>query len=474
MKEKISLTIFNTEKRKKEKIALAPGQDKLRIYTCGPTVYHYAHIGNFRTYVFEDLLRRTLKYFGFPVIQVMNLTDVDDKTIRGALAASLSLDAYTQKFKEAFFEDLKTLLIEPAEVYPEATAYIPQMIKMIETLLEKGVAYISEDRNVYYSIKTFPCYGRLSHLKLEDLQAGASKRVARDEYEKEEVTDFVLWKHYDSKRDGAIFWESPFGKGRPGWHLECSAMAISLLGETIDIHVGGVDNIFPHHENEIAQSEACSGHLFVRYWLHAEHLIVDGKKMSKSLGNFYTLRDLLQKGYSGREIRYLLLQAHYRTQLNFTFEGLEAARHSLKRIADFIERLRRIDQEGKFSLHDLIDRRKLLFEKALADDLNISLALASLFELIREVNTLCDLEKVSKKDAEALLHFFAKLEEVLSIFPLGEEHQLVPAHIQEAFNRREAARKEKNWKEADSWRDFMQAQGYLIEDSPSGSHIKKK
>lgn len=283
------LKLYNTETKTKQTLELGPSKI-IKMYTCGPTIYHYVHIGNLRTFVFEDILRRTIKFFGFPLIHVMNLTDVDDKTIKGALAQKVSLKEFVAPYKEAFFEDLGTLNIDLAEHYPAATDYICEMIKMIETLVEKGYAYKGHEGSIYFNIRKFPSYGRLSHLNLGELLAGASERVEADEYDKENVSDFVLWKAYDKERDGPIFWESPFGLGRPGWHIECSAMATSLLGETIDIHVGGVDNMFPHHENEIAQSECCTGKVFVKHWLHSEHLLVDGKKMSKSLGNFYTLR----------------------------------------------------------------------------------------------------------------------------------------------------------------------------------------
>ncbi|NGX47804.1 MAG: Cysteine--tRNA ligase, partial [Chlamydiae bacterium] len=265
------MKLYNTETRQKEKIV--PLEDnKIRMYTCGPTVYNFAHIGNFRTYIFEDLLRRTLKYFGFALTQVMNITDIDDKTLAGAIHENKTLKEYTKLYEEAFFKDLQTLNIEKVEHYPFATDFVPKMIEIIQGLKDKGIAYRGGDGSIYFSIGKFPSYGRLSHLNLEDLKAGASERVGTDEYDKENVADFVLWKAYDPKRDGQIFWESPFGKGRPGWHIECSAMAMDLLGKTIDIHVGGVDNIFPHHENEIAQSEAFSGKPFVKHWLHSEHL----------------------------------------------------------------------------------------------------------------------------------------------------------------------------------------------------------
>lgn len=468
------LNLYNTESRIKERVKLAEGEQSLKMYTCGPTVYNYAHIGNFRTYVFEDLLRRTLKYFGFSLIQAMNLTDVEDKTIRGAMEKGVPLSEYTQTYKDAFFEDLKVLNIDPVEIVCSATDNIPEMVTMIEKLLEKGYAYKGKDGGIYYSIKHFPSYGRLSHLKLDDLKEGASERVSDDEYDKESACDFVLWKPYDQARDGDVFWESSFGRGRPGWHVECSAMATNLLGETIDIHVGGVDNIFPHHENEIAQSEGCTGKHFVRHWMHAEHLIVNGKKMSKSLGNFYTLRDLLEKGYTGAEIRYLLLSTHYRTQLNFTLEGLDAARQTLVRFSDFIHRLRNACDSSGAALEPLIDETRKAFKEALGDDLNISVALASLFEMLKKVNALIDAHKVTKSEAEKVLAFLEELNTVLAVLPLAKENLEVPFAIQEAFERREAARASKNWDEADKQRDFIQSQGYLIEDSSTGSRVKKQ
>lgn len=465
-----SLTFFNTATRSKEPFK-PYHPDKVTLYTCGPTVYDFAHIGNFRTYIFEDLLRRTLKFFGFNVVQVMNLTDVDDKTIKGAIRQNTDLATYTKPFVEAFFEDLKTLNIEPVEYYPAATDYIPQMIAMIEKLIEKGYAYKGGDGSVYYAICHFPRYGCLSHLKLDELKAGASERVASDEYDKEHIADFVLWKNYDPERDGKIYWESPFGKGRPGWHLECSAMAMHLLGETIDIHCGGIDNMFPHHENEIAQSEAFSGKAFVQTWMHAEHLIVDNKKMSKSLGNFYTLRDLLKKGYSGQEVRYMLLQTHYKTQLNFTFEGLEGARHALQRLNDFIWRLQEVQEESSESVEGILERVEKAFVQALADDLNISSALAAVFEMVREVNGLVDQKRIGQKEAKRVLEWMHTLNALLGIFSFAKED--IPFELQEAFTKRIEARQTKNWAEADRLRDWIQAQGYVIEDGPKGARLKK-
>jgi cysteinyl-tRNA synthetase len=469
-----TLKLFNTLTRQKEPL-MPQEAGHVKMYTCGPTVYNYAHIGNFRTYVFEDLLRRTMQFFGMKVTQAMNLTDVDDKTIKGALAKNISLDAYTKPFKEAFFEDAKTLRIEPVEFYPAATDYMEEMIKMIQKLISIGIAYTGGDGSVYYAIKKFPHYGCLSHLHLEELQAGASERVAADEYDKDHIADFVLWKKYDPARDGSIFWESPFGPGRPGWHLECSAMAMKLLGETLDIHVGGVDNMFPHHENEIAQSEACSGKPLAKMWLHSEHLVVDNKKMSKSFGNFFTLRDLLNKGYTGVQIRYMLLQTHYKTQLNFTFAGLEAVKNSLHRLKDFIQRMQEIQNDGETgSVDHALLKAYQGFSQALADDLNISAALAALFDLVREINGLCDENLLLKKDATKVLELLRKFNTVLAIFDFDQHEEQIPHELQEALEKRIQARKEKNWSQADSLRDYIHSQGYVIEDTPKGARLKKE
>lgn len=469
----IPIKFFNTLTRKKTLFKPIDGSH-VRMYTCGPTVYNYAHIGNFRTYVFEDLLRRTIKFFGMSVTQVMNLTDVDDKTIKGAIANGITLNEYTKVYKDAFFADLRTLNIESAEYYPAATDYIEDMIAMINTLMEKGIAYRGADGSIYYAIRKFPHYGCLSHLHLDELQEGASERVANDEYDKENAADFVLWKSFDPIRDGGIYWESPFGRGRPGWHLECSAMAMKLLGETIDIHVGGVDNIFPHHENEIAQSEACSGKTFAELWMHSEHLLVDHKKMSKSLGNFYTLRDLLDKGFSGLQVRAMLLQTHYKTQLNFTFSGLEAVKSSMQRLNDFIQRLYTITHEkssGEAAAY--LQKAYLSFAEALADDLNISVALAAIFDLVRELNGLCDKGAVSALEAQQILALMKRFDSVLGFLTFEKEAEVIPNELQEAFETRQKARSEKNWALADQMRDFISKKGYVIEDTPQGPRLKK-
>ncbi|MCB1181458.1 MAG: cysteine--tRNA ligase [Chlamydiia bacterium] len=474
MIKEIPIRFFNTETRKKEIFkTLVPNE--VKIYTCGPTVYDFAHIGNFRTYVFEDILRRTLKYFGYTVQQVMNITDIDDKTIRGSMASNQTIFEHTQPYKNAFFIDLKTLGIEQAEYYPQATDYIPQMIDFIKKLLDRGVAYRSSDKSIYFSISKMPNYGRLSHLKLSELKVGAGDaRVAFDEYEKDHAADFVLWKFYDEEKDGQVYWESPFGRGRPGWHLECSTMATEILGETLDIHVGAVDNIFPHHENEIAQSEAMSGKTFVHTWLHSEHLLVNHKKMSKSLGNFYTLRDLQKQGYHGSEIRYMLMQTHYRTQMNFTFDGLNGARTSLHRLIDFMHRMQEHAGEGETTSDCRQNLRKAEhhFNQALADDLNISLALASLFDLTREINIAYDRGVLTPADANAVVELFKMFNLVLNIFDFktdeGPSTELIIL-----MKKRKQARKEKNFKEADRLRDEIYANGYEIEDTPNGSRLKK-
>jgi cysteinyl-tRNA synthetase len=460
------LQFYHTEKR--EKIPFkSRGTEPVTIYTCGPTVYDFAHIGNFRTYVFEDLVRRTLKLFGYRVMQVMNITDVDDKTIRNALAKKVTLDEYVEPYIKAFFEDLKELRIEDVEFNPKATDYIPHMILFIEKLMEKGFAYQGSDKSVYFSIKKDPNYGKLCHLDMNSLKEGGHEgRVDNDEYDKENAGDFVLWKALDSERDGDIYWESPFGKGRPGWHLECSTMAMKILGDTIDLHMGAVDNIFPHHENEIAQSECLSGKTFARYWLHSEHLIVEGKKMSKSLGNFYTLRDLMNKGYHGNEVRFLLLQTHYKTQLNFTFEALEAAKAGLKRIQTCVERLVELAGEGESSTstRNIIKLAEKAFCFALADDLNTSKAVATIFDMVPEINK----NELSPGDAFDLLAFFKKCNEVLGVLNFEAAAQEVPQDLQEMLAQRIEARAQKNWALADELRDAIQAKGYVIEDRPGG------
>lgn len=459
------LTLFNTLTRKKE-VFKPIKKGNVGLYTCGPTVYAFAHIGNFRAYIFGDLLKRYLKYKGFKVKQVMNLTDVDDKTIKGSRSEGISLDEYTKRYKRAFFEDIKVLNIEKADVYPEATKCIKEMIALVKKLLDKKIAYKSDDGSIYYDVSKFKDYGKLAQLKLKDLKVGA--RVKQDQYEKEEANDFALWKGY-SKEDGDVGWESEIGKGRPGWHIECSVMSSKYLGETFDIHTGGVDLIFPHHTNEIAQSEGASGKKFVHYWLHNEHLLVNGKKMSKSLGNFYTLRDILKKGYSPMAIRLLLLSTHYRQKLNFTFKGLEGAKNSIERLDNFIFNLRNIKEtKDEHKVKALIKEAESKFEEKMDDDFNISEALAVVYDFVNKVYKL----KISKKDAEKIIDLLKRFDSVLSVIDFKKEE--IPKEILELKIKREKARKKKDFDLADKIRDEISKKGYFIEDTPEGAKVKKK
>ncbi|MEI6563385.1 MAG: cysteine--tRNA ligase [bacterium] len=480
------MKIHNTLTQQLEELVPLEG-NRIRLYTCGPTVYNYAHIGNFRAYIFEDLLRRTMKYFGFEVFQVMNLTDVDDKTIAGAIKAGVTLDAFTKTFKVAFFEDLKALNVEPAEQYPAATNHVPEMIDLIQKLMAKGHAYQSEDGSIYFSVSSFPAYGKLAHLDMAGLRPGA--RVQQDEYEKENVADFALWKAWDQK-DGDVGWDSPWGRGRPGWHIECSAMATRYLGESFDLHTGGVDNIFPHHEDEIAQSEAASGKPFVRYWMHCAHLVVDGRKMSKSLGNFHTLRDVIARGYCGRETRYVLMAGHYRQSLNFSFEALNAARSSLQRLDEFQARL--ADLAGRalapssavapvhatangvaaLSLPEWASGAKAKFEAGLADDLNISESLGALFDMVHAGNRAIDAKALSAGEAGAVQALLARFDTVLGF--LAKPADTVPVEALNLLELRQQARQGKNWAEADRVRNELAALGWVIQDTPQGPKLKRK
>ena len=447
-----------------------PLKDKeVTMYICGPTVYDYPHIGNYRAYVFGDLLARYLKYLGYKIKFVQNLTDVDDKTIKNSQKEGVSLKEYTEKYIKAFFEDLKTLNILPADVYPKATEHIPEMVTMVKTLMDKGLAYKSKDGCIYYSISKFKDYGKLAHLNPEQLKEGASGRVLSDEYDKESARDFALWKAW-TPEDGDVFWETELGKGRPGWHIECSAMSMKYLGETFDIHGGGVDLIFPHHQNEIAQAEGATGKLFVKYWVHNEWLLVEGQKMSKSLGNFYTLRDILDKGYHPLAIRYLLMSTHYRQQLNFTFKGLEAAKSSLQRIWDFMQKLDEVNGKGDAELVDkAINKAKKDFDDALNDDLEISKALAAVFEFIKEINIA--INTLNKDDAAKIKEFMTDLDKVLGFIVVKKEK--ISEDIQKLVDEREAARKAKDFKKADEIRDKLKDMGIVLEDTPQGVRWKK-
>jgi cysteinyl-tRNA synthetase len=464
------IRFFNTYSRQVEEFEPRdPASRQVGIYTCGPTVYSRAHIGNFRAYIFEDLLQRHLELRGYRVHRVMNITDVDDKTIRGAREAKISLSEFTAPFKEAFFQDLETLRIKRADEFPAATEqkYIERMIAMIETLISRGLAYQAEDKSVYYRINKFPNYGKLAHFDLSQLQS--TGRVKNDEYDKEHVGDFALWKAWDQE-DGDIGWESPWGRGRPGWHIECSAMSTALLGDQIDIHCGGVDNIFPHHEAEIAQTEGCTGKKFVCYWLHCAHLLVDGQKMSKSLGNFYTIPDVLAKGYSGREIRYALMRVHFRAPLNFTWEGLEETREALKRIDDWLERLR--EAAAKSADHKSDTQIGQQFEEALDDDLNISAALGFLFESIRETNRALDRNELEAASAKAWLNWWERVNSVLLVEK--EKEQELPPEIAALAEAREMARRGKDWRKSDELRDQIAALGWDVRDTKDGQKIARR
>ncbi len=464
------MKIHNTLTQQLEDVVPLEG-NRIRLYTCGPTVYNYAHIGNFRAYIFEDLLRRCINYFGFEVVQVMNLTDVDDKTIAGAIKAGVSLDAFTKTFKVAFFEDLKELNVEPAEHYPAATDHIPEMIDIIKKLMDKGHAYQSEDGSIYFSVSSFPGYGKLAHLDMAGLRPGA--RVQQDEYEKENVADFALWKAWDAK-DGDVVWDAPWGRGRPGWHIECSAMATKYLGESFDMHTGGVDNVFPHHEDEIAQSEAASGKPYVRYWLHCAHLIVDGRKMSKSLGNFYTLRDVISRGYSGREVRYVLMAGHYRQSLNFSFDALVAARNALQRLDEFQDRLKELagDLRVPCELPDWAAVLKAKFDAGLADDLNISESLGALFDMVHAGNRAIDAKNLTREQAAGVVDMLVKFDAVLGF--LTKPIEAIPIEASNLLALRQQARQSKNWPEADRVRNELAAIGWVIQDTPQGPKLKRK
>ena len=451
------MKVFNSLSRCNED--LTPIADNtIRLYTCGPTVYNFAHIGNFRAYTFEDILRRVIQFNGMKIKQVMNLTDVDDKTIRGANAAGVALTDYTKTYKDAFFADLKKLNIQPAEVYPAATDHIPEMIDLVADLVKKGIAYQSEDGSVYFSVRKFPGYGKLAHIDFDHQQTGA--RCASDEYDKENVGDFALWKAWEES-DGPVGWDSPWGRGRPGWHIECSAMSMKYLGETFDLHTGGIDNLFPHHENEIAQAEASTGKEFVKTWMHCAHLRVNGEKMSKSLGNFFTLRDLLEKGYTGREIRYVLINAHYRSGLNFAFTALDDARKSLARIDACVEKA----TEG--AVPEWAQAHLDAFTAAVNDDLNIPSAFAALFALVRDANG---------KGAAGTLSVFKRMDEVLGVIFFENEKKAVeiPAEVQAMLAERAEARKAKNWAESDRLREAIAAAGWLVKDSKDGQSCTKK
>lgn len=464
------LKFYNTLTRKKE-IFKPLKKNEVRIYSCGPTVYNLAHIGNFRSYIFTDLLHRYLIYKGYKVKNVMNITDIDDKTIRESIREGITLKNFTQKYIKEFFKDLETLNIKKISYYPKATDYISEMIKFTEVLEKKGYAY-EKLHSVYFDISKFKNYGKLSRIKLKGLKAGS--RVDLDEYEKEAPGDFTLLKRstLEELKKG-IFYETKWGKIRPGWHLECSVMSMKYLGKIFDIHTGGVDLIFPHHENEIAQSEALTGQKFVNYWLHNEHLLINGKKMSKSLGNYYTLRDLLKKNYSWQVIRFFLLSTHYRTKINLTFKGLDGAEKSIERLKDFIKNLKLLqnsNSQKRFKeIKSLLNKVQKEFEKALDDDLKIPKALAVIFNFIKEINKI---KELNKKMIQEILVLVKKFDSVLGL-NLLEDKIKIPKEVLKLVEKREKLRNSKQWQEADKIRDKIQKLGYKIEDTSKGPFLTK-
>jgi len=488
----MALRLYNTLSGQVEDFVPLEG-NRVRMYTCGLTVYDYGHIGNYRTFVFQDILRRYLKYRGYEVCQVMNLTDVDDNTIRGAQAAGISLAEYTEKFIKAFEADRQLLNLETPEIVVRATEHVDDMVRLIQTLEAKGYAYRS-DGSVYFSVRSFPAYGKLAQLDLAGIRPGA--RVDSDKYDKTDARDFVLWK---AAKESEPYWETPLGPGRPGWHIECSAMSMKYLGETFDIHSGGIDLTFPHHENEIAQSEAATGKPFVRYWLHAEHLIVNGEKMSKSLGNFYTLRDLIARGYRPTAIRYLLASVPYRKQLNFTFDSLHQAQHSIERLRNFRYRLtmEKFPAGENRELQARAQAARQAFEDALDDNLNTAEALAAVFNLVRDANTAMDRGEFRDVDRPVLLdvlerwdRIFAVLEDTdhakLRQFGLAETRDASRAadallaegpsdeEIEKRVAERDAVRRRGDFARSDKIRADLLSAGVILEDTKAGTRWRRK
>jgi cysteinyl-tRNA synthetase len=470
----MALRLFNTLSRSVEEfVPLDPAGRHVGLYCCGPTVHDFAHIGNFRTFVFADLVRRYLQYKGFTVRHVMNITDVEDKIIRRVAETNMPLPQYIAQYEAAFFEDFQALgCLRPHET-PHATGHIADIIGLIEKLAARGLAYRAADGSVYFSIEKYQAggarYGQLVNLNFEQMRPG--QRVANDEYAKEAVADFALWKAR-APSDGAVYWPSPWGEGRPGWHIECSAMSMKMLGASFDLHLGGEDLIFPHHEDEIAQSEGAgvqeAGRPFVKYWMHGAHLLVEGKKMSKSLGNFFTLRDLLKQGFTGREIRFALLQAHYRESFNFTLDGLRGARTALARLDECLAKLRAAAAGVTASAEDGLAGR---FSAAMDEDFNISGAWGAVFDWVRDNNRLLGSSEATPARAAAALAAWDKIDSLLAIGRADEA--AAPAGLQALLEERQAARKARDFKRGDAIRDELKARGWVIEDTPKGARLKK-
>ncbi len=452
----MALKLYNTLSRELETFQpLHPETNQVGLYTCGPTVYNYPHIGNYRAYIFGDVLKRVLTYNGYNVKHIMNITDIDDKTIRDSQKEGKSLKEFTEFYTEEFYKDRDALNIVPAETYTKATDFVPQMVAITEQLLATGHAYKGDDGSVYFSIKSDKEYGKLSHIDMSALTSNAGGRMLADEYDKDNARDFALWKAWD-EADGSVFWETSLGKGRPGWHIECSAMSMSELGESFDIHTGGKDNMFPHHENEIAQSECATGKQFVKYWLHNEWLLVDGKKMAKSAGNFYTLRDIMEKGFNPLAYRFLLLGTHYRTPVNFTWDAMKAAQTGLKNIYQYF-----VSLGGDIGTPVVAYKEKFL--AAVNNDLNTSQALAVVSEL-RHDTTITDADKKA-----TLLDF----DSVLGLNLESLVYGYVPEQVQNLVAEREQVRAQKDWKRSDELRDAIAALGYSVKDTETGSFVTR-
>jgi len=464
----MSTRFYNTKSRKKENfVPIQKGQVKL--YTCGPTVYDAAHIGNFRTFIFEDLLKRYLLLKGYQVTHVMNLTDVDDKTIKKSVAEKIPIRELTNKYIDLFHSDIKKLKIIPADQYPRATDHITGMIEMIKSLIEKGYAYVTENGSVYFSINSYDHYGRLANLNFEQQQS--TERVESDDYSKDNPQDFTLWKAW-KENDGDVFWDAPWGRGRPGWHIECSAMSVEYLGNHFDIHCGGVDNLFPHHENEIAQSVCATGKEFVNYWLHSEHLLLDSEKMSKSLGNFYRVNELLALGYTSESLRYALLSTHYRSKLKFTDDKKHEAQKAVNRVQEIYSRLQEyvadyVDISGSANRVAAYED----FIKALDDDLDVAGALSSLFDWIRKTNVQLGNNTLSEIDAADGIEF---LLQVNSIFDILKFDLSIPKEIIQLAKERTQARKNQDWKKSDQIRDDLYQLGWVVEDTAVGPKLKQR
>jgi cysteinyl-tRNA synthetase len=469
------LRFFNTLTRQVETFEpLESG--KVRMYICGPTVWNFAHIGNFRTFIFGDILRRYLKYKGYSVTHVFNLTDIDDRIINEAEKKGVTIDDFTAPYIRYFWEDFDALGMERPEITPRATEHIPEMIEIISKLIENGRAYES-DGSIYYRIAAFPDYGKLSKINFAGNITGGSERVDTDKYDKEDARDFALWKLVGE--DEQPGWDAPFGRGRPGWHIECSAMSMKYLGETFDLHAGGQDLQFPHHENEIAQSEGATGKLFAKYWIHSEFLKIDDVTMSKSKGNFFTFRDLRKQGYSPLAIRYLLLSVPTRKQLNFTFEGLQAAESTVERLRDFRSRVSgarvtndsvddSISNAARIAETALVD-----FESAMDDDFNTAAALAAIHDMVREINILIADNKLRAGDREAVLDAISKFDSVLGIFG-KEESYILDAEIEALIEERQTARRSRNFARSDEIRGELAEKGIILEDTAQGVRWKRR